>query len=89
MTPYNSHNKDLVNKINELWNSEETHDRFRIILVAYMQRDLEEMLEKNCFGDCGDDKVVNENNYYYRSDPLAVFGSNISKFFQIIKNRPL
>ena len=33
-------------------------------------------------------KVVNENNYCYRSDPLAVFGSNISKFFQIIKNRP-
>ena len=67
MTPYNSHNKDLVNKINELWNSEETHDRFRIILVAYMQRDLEEMLEKNCFGDCGDDKVVNfvENEVDY------------------------
>lgn len=58
MTPYNAHNKDLVNKINELWNSEK-HDRFRIILVAYMQRDLEEMLEKNCFGDCSDDKVVN------------------------------
>ena len=66
MTPYNAHNKDLVNKINELWNSEK-HDRFRIILVAYMQRDLEEMLEKNCFGDCGDDKVVNfvENEVDY------------------------
>lgn len=57
MTPYNSHNKDLVNKINELWNSEERHDRFRIILVAYMQRDLDEMYDKNCFGEASDEKT--------------------------------
>lgn len=57
MTPYNAHNKDLVNKINELWNSEEKHDRFRIILVAYMQRDLDEMYDKNCFGEASDEKT--------------------------------
>ena len=57
MTPYNSHDKDLVNKINELWNSEEKHDRFRIILVAYMQRDLDEMYDKNCFGEASDEKT--------------------------------
>lgn len=56
MTPYNAHNKNLVNKINELWNSEK-HDRFRIILVAYMQRDLEEMYDKNCFGEASDEKT--------------------------------
>lgn len=57
MTPYNAHNKDLVNKINELWNSEEKHNRFRIILVAYMQRDLDEMYDKNCFGEASDEKT--------------------------------
>jgi hypothetical protein len=56
MTPYNAHNKDLVNKINELWNSEK-HDNFRIILVAYMQRDLDEMYDKNCFGEASDEKT--------------------------------
>lgn len=57
MTPYNSHNKDLVNKINELWNSEERHNRFQPILVAFMQRDLEEMYDKNCFGEASDEKT--------------------------------
>lgn len=63
MTHYNSHDKDLVNKINELWNSEK-HDRFRIILVAYMQRDLDEMYYWNCFGEASDEKTekfVDEN----------------------------
>lgn len=57
MTPHNAHNKDLVNKINELWCSEELHNRFRIILVAYMQRDLDEMYDKNCFGEASDEKT--------------------------------
>lgn len=57
MTPYNAHNKDLVNKINELWNSEERHNRFQPILVAFMQRDLEEMYDKNCFGEASDEKT--------------------------------
>lgn len=57
MTPHNAHNKDLVNKINELWNNEVNHDRFRIILVAYMQRDLEEMYDWNCFGEASDEKT--------------------------------
>ena len=57
MTPHNAHNKDLVNKINELWNNEVTHDRFRIILVAYMQRDLDEMYDWNCFGEASDEKT--------------------------------
>lgn len=57
MTPHNAHNKDLVNKINELWNSEERHNRFQPILVAFMQRDLEEMYDKNCFGEASDEKT--------------------------------
>lgn len=32
-------------------------------------------------------KIINENNYYYRTDPLAVYGSNLSKFFSVIKGR--
>lgn len=57
MTPHNAHNKDLVNKINEFWNSEERHNRFQPILVAFMQRDLEEMYDKNCFGEASDEKT--------------------------------
>lgn len=33
-------------------------------------------------------KVINENSYYYRNNLLAIYGNNISKFFQVIKNRP-
>jgi hypothetical protein len=56
MNPYNAHNVELVDKINELWKSDK-HDRFRIILVAYMQRDLNEMYDKNIFGEASDEKT--------------------------------
>lgn len=32
-------------------------------------------------------KVINENNYYYRVDPLAITGSNINKFFKLLEGR--
>ena len=51
MNIYNAHNPQLVKTINKLWNV--ARDRFRIILVALMERDAEEMLNgmnSCCFG---------------------------------------
>lgn len=30
-------------------------------------------------------KIMNENNYYYRNDLLAIYGNNLEKFFKIIE----
>lgn len=32
-------------------------------------------------------KIINENNYYYRVEPLAVTGPNIKKFFKLLEGR--
>lgn len=43
---YNSHNPELVRKINDAWKSEEYHDRFGDILFALGSRDKQEIQEK-------------------------------------------
>ena len=43
---YNSHNQELVRKINDAWKSEEYHDRFGDILFALGSRDKQEIQEK-------------------------------------------
>ena len=32
-------------------------------------------------------KIINENNYYHRVDPLAITESNINKFFKLLEGR--
>ena len=32
-------------------------------------------------------KVTNENNYYYRSSPFALYGNNIDRFFKLLDGR--
>ena len=52
MNPYNSHNVELVKKINYAW--EISKDNFKHILLALMKRDIVEMVDKNCFGEACD-----------------------------------
>ena len=52
MNPYNSHDIELVKKINYAW--EISKDNFKHILLALMKRDIVEMVDKNIFGEASD-----------------------------------
>jgi hypothetical protein len=52
MNPYNSHNVELVKQINYAW--EIKKENFKHILLTLMRRDIEEMVDKNCFGEACD-----------------------------------
>lgn len=56
MDTTNAHNKDLVKKINDLWNSPK-QPNFELIMLALMNRDLNEMYDKNIFGEASDPDV--------------------------------
>lgn len=45
---YNSHNEELVRKINAAWKSEKYHNTFSEILLALLVRDHDEYLDKYC-----------------------------------------
>ena len=49
MNIYNSHNSDLVDKINYIWRSEKYDDSLKTIATALYERDIEECNEKNIF----------------------------------------
>ena len=61
MNPYNSHNVELVKKINYAW--EISKDNFKHILLALMKRDIVEMVDKNCFGEAMDVEESYEELY--------------------------
>lgn len=48
MDTYNSHNKELVRKINAAWKDAKYHNSFSEILLALLVRDHEEYLDKYC-----------------------------------------
>ena len=52
MNPYNSHNVELVKQINYAW--EIKKENFKHILLTLMRRDIEEMVDKNIFGEASD-----------------------------------
>lgn len=52
---YNSHNKELVRKINDAWKDAKYHDLFGEILLALLYRDHEEYIEK--YGEVDDYSV--------------------------------
>lgn len=47
MTPYNSHSKELVLKINRLWKKDK--EKFRPILLALYERDIDEITDADSF----------------------------------------
>lgn len=49
MNTHNSHNADLVDKINFIWQSEKYDRRLKTIATALYERDIEECNEKNIF----------------------------------------
>ena len=51
MNPYNAHNKELVLLINRLW--KKNCGKFRPILVALYDRDLEEIINADSFANLG------------------------------------
>lgn len=52
MTPHNAHSVDLVKRINYAW--ETNKDGFHHIILALMKRDIEEMVDKNIFGEASE-----------------------------------
>lgn len=46
MDTYNSHNPELVRKINDAWRDDKYHDKFEGILHALLERDYEEYCDK-------------------------------------------
>ena len=81
MTPYNAHNKDLVDKINELWSSEEKHNRFQPILVVYMLRDLDEMYDKNCFGEASDERTKKFFDENVNTEYLSTHWEDLAEYY--------
>ena len=81
MAHYNAHNKDLVDKINELWSSEEKHNRFQPILVVYMLRDLDEMYDNNCFGEASDERTKKFFDENVNAEYLSTHWEDLAEYY--------
>ena len=83
MTPYNGHDKNLVDKINKLWNNEEKHIRFRVILSAYMLRDLDEMYDNNCFGEASDERTKKFFDENVNAEYLSTHWEDLAEYYHM------